>query len=74
VDENTVVAHPDSTGSFLVPDALPASIRQRCGYLTGEQVFLVAGPAHGVLVVHPLASLDDMVRTYHTALLGRPQS
>jgi hypothetical protein len=77
VVENTVVAHLDPTGSFLVPDALvvvlPAAIRRRCGYLAGEQVLLVADPAHGVLVVHPLASLDDMVTAHHASLLGRSQ-
>jgi hypothetical protein len=76
--ENTVVAHPDPTGSFAVPDALvivlPASIRRRGGYSAGGQVLLVADPGHGVLVVHPLSALDDMVTTYHVSLLGRPRS
>jgi hypothetical protein len=76
--ENTVVAHPDPTGSFAVPDALvivlPASIRRRGGYLAGEQVLLVADPGHAVLVVHPLPALDDMVTAYHASLLGRSQS
>ncbi|MGI8312993.1 AbrB/MazE/SpoVT family DNA-binding domain-containing protein [Saccharopolyspora hattusasensis] len=48
---------------------LPASVRHCCGLLPGDRVLLAAEPAHGVLVVHPPAVLDDMITRCRARLL-----
>lgn len=40
---------------------LPATLRHACGIAEGDRVLLAAEPAEGVLVIHPLASLDAMI-------------
>ncbi|MEA2733374.1 MAG: hypothetical protein QOF70_7849 [Acetobacteraceae bacterium] len=40
---------------------LPAAARHACRIAAGDRVLLAAEPADGLLVVHPLATLDAMV-------------
>ncbi|MEV7099775.1 AbrB/MazE/SpoVT family DNA-binding domain-containing protein [Amycolatopsis sp. NPDC051045] len=49
---------------------LPIVLRRRCGISAGDDVFMVADPARGVLVVHPARALDQMVTSYHASLAG----
>jgi hypothetical protein len=48
---------------------LPVPARRGCGIEPGNRVLLAADPAIGLLVVHPLASLDAMVAGRHAAAL-----
>jgi bifunctional DNA-binding transcriptional regulator/antitoxin component of YhaV-PrlF toxin-antitoxin module len=43
---------------------LPASARHACRITPGDRVLLAAEPADGVLVVHPLATLDAMISRF----------
>jgi bifunctional DNA-binding transcriptional regulator/antitoxin component of YhaV-PrlF toxin-antitoxin module len=62
-DVITVVADPG--GPLAVSGQgrvhLPAAARHACAIRAGDRVLLAAEPADGVLVVHPLASLDAML-------------
>ncbi|WP_143168724.1 hypothetical protein [Amycolatopsis australiensis] len=49
---------------------LPIMLRRRCGISAGDDAFMVADPARGVLVVHPASALDQMVTGYHASLVG----
>jgi bifunctional DNA-binding transcriptional regulator/antitoxin component of YhaV-PrlF toxin-antitoxin module len=40
---------------------LPAAARRACRIIPGDRVLLAAEPADGILLVHPLATLDAMV-------------
>lgn len=47
---------------LLVPSALAAVRRPRCGGIeAADRVLLVGEPATGVLVIYPLASLDALL-------------
>jgi bifunctional DNA-binding transcriptional regulator/antitoxin component of YhaV-PrlF toxin-antitoxin module len=43
---------------------LPAAARHACRITPGDRVLLAAEPADGVLVVHPLATLDAMISRF----------
>jgi hypothetical protein len=72
-----VVICSDPDGPYALTDrpcaAVPAILRVRCGLLSGCRAFLAAAPEHGVLVVHSLAALDEMVLRYHASLRGENQ-
>lgn len=46
---------------------IPAGHRRWLGLDAGQRVLLAAAPEHGVLVLHTMAALEDMVRRYHAA-------
>ncbi|MDI5979850.1 hypothetical protein [Amycolatopsis magusensis] len=68
----SVVIRRRPDGVFLMPRkpyvALPAPVRRACGALAGSRLLLVADPAQDVLIVHPEAAVQAMLRTFHTAL------
>ncbi|MEW2505989.1 hypothetical protein AB0878_36570 [Amycolatopsis sp. NPDC047767] len=70
----SVVMHPASDGVFALGSrrtlVLPVILRRRCGLSAGDGVLLAADPVRGVLVVHPLRSLERLVLGYHASLLG----
>lgn len=72
-----VVFCSDPDGPYSLTDrsclAVPAALRVRCGLAAGDRVFLAAAPQHGVLVVHTLAALDEMVLRYHASLGGEDE-
>jgi hypothetical protein len=45
---------------------LPSHVRHPHGIKAGDDVLLAAAPEHGLLLVHPLAALDDMISRYHS--------
>ncbi|MGK3208596.1 hypothetical protein [Amycolatopsis sp. MEPSY49] len=68
----SVVIRRRSDGVFVMPRkpyvALPAPVRRGCGALAGGRLLLVADPGHDVLIVHPEAAVQAMLRTFHTSL------
>ncbi|WP_254896824.1 hypothetical protein [Amycolatopsis sp. Hca4] len=68
----TVVIRRRPDGVFVMPRkpyvALPAPVRRGCGALAGSRLLLVADPVHDVLIVHPEAAVQAMLRTFHTSL------
>ncbi|MFJ7212876.1 hypothetical protein [Amycolatopsis sp. NPDC098790] len=70
--ETSVLIRPDAGGVFALGKrrmvVLPIALRRRCRIAAGEDV--VADPARGVLVVHPVDALDQMVASYHPLLAG----
>lgn len=68
----SVVAHRDPAGAFEMGAkpylVLPAALRRRTGLGARALVLVAADPNHDVLVVHPLAALDEMITTYHASL------
>lgn len=67
----SVVAHRHPAGVFTLTSqrylVLPAPVRKRCGFTTGERVLLAADPQYGVVVIHPLSALDTMITAYHAS-------
>lgn len=47
---------------------LPLATRRWCGVDAGDRLLLAAVPDFGVLLVHTMAALDDMVRSFHSTL------
>jgi len=74
VVDSAVVVHPHPAGIFVVPPrpylVLPALVRRRCGIHAGDRLLLAADPGPGVLVVHPLAALDELLVAHHASLAG----
>lgn len=68
----SVVIRRRPDGVFVMPRkpyvALPAPVRRGCGALAGSRLLLVADPVHDVLIVHPEAAVQAMLRTFHTSL------
>jgi bifunctional DNA-binding transcriptional regulator/antitoxin component of YhaV-PrlF toxin-antitoxin module len=68
----SVVIRRRPDGVFVMPRkpyvALPAPVRRGCGALAGSRLLLVADPIHDVLIVHPEAAMQAMLRTFHTSL------
>jgi len=70
----SLLIRPDAGGVFGLGKrrmvVLPVVLRRRCRIAAGEDAFMVADPARGVLVVHPASALDEMVTSYHASLAG----
>ncbi|MFF4599817.1 hypothetical protein [Amycolatopsis sp. NPDC001319] len=70
--ETSVVIRRRADGVFVMPRkpyvVLPAAVRRGCGALAGSRLLLVADPVQDVVVVHPEAALQMMLRTFHAAL------
>jgi bifunctional DNA-binding transcriptional regulator/antitoxin component of YhaV-PrlF toxin-antitoxin module len=49
---------------------LPAAARHACRITPGDRVLLAAEPTDGVLVVHPLATLDAMACRFRDQLMA----
>ena len=68
----SVVIRRRPDGVFVMPRkpyvALPAPVRRGCGALAGSRLLLVADPVQDVLIVHPEAAVQAMLRTFHTSL------
>ena len=68
----SVVVRRRPDGVFVMPRkpyvVLPAPVRRGCGALAGSRLLLVADPVHDVLIVHPEAAVQAMLRTFHTSL------
>ncbi|MEV4055194.1 hypothetical protein AB0J55_28670 [Amycolatopsis sp. NPDC049688] len=68
----SVVIRRRPDGVFVMPRkpyvALPAPVRRGCGALAGSRLLLVADPVHDVLIVHPEAAVQAMLRAFHTSL------
>jgi len=68
----SVVIRRRPDGVFVMPRkpyvALPAPVRRGCGALAGSRLLLVADPIHDVLIVHPEAAVQAMLRIFHTSL------
>ena len=68
----SVVIRRRPDGVFVMPRkpyvALPAPVRRGCGALAGSRLLLVSDPVHDVLIVHPEAAVQAMLRTFHTSL------
>ena len=69
VTEGLITVTADADGQLAVSGQggvhLPAAARHACRITPGDRVLLAAEPADGVLVVHPLATLDAMVAHFH---------
>jgi hypothetical protein len=48
---------------------LPPGLQRYCGLRSGDKVLLVAAPEHRMLIVHPMANLAHMTRTFHAEQL-----
>ncbi|MGI5151418.1 AbrB/MazE/SpoVT family DNA-binding domain-containing protein [Plantactinospora sp. CA-294935] len=49
---------------------LPLAVRRWCRLGAGDRVLLAADPTSGVLVAHPLATLDRLLAGVHEAVAG----
>lgn len=71
VIHRAIVIRQSSVGLFSVPQrpciVIPATARHQCDIETGDHVLLAAAPEYGVVIVHTLSALDDMIAGYHSA-------
>ena len=45
---------------------IPSHARRPHGIKPGDHVLIAAAPEHGLVLVHPLSALDDMISRYHS--------
>jgi len=71
VANRAIVMRTSPGGLVSVPQrpcvVVPGAIRHRRGIRTGDHVLLAAAPDHGVVIVHTLSDLDDMLSDYHAS-------
>ncbi|MFF0721828.1 hypothetical protein [Micromonospora sp. NPDC003816] len=69
-----VVVRGDDQGVFRLTGQghvrLPAAVRHWCALRSGDRLLLVADPAVGLLLVCPMATLDEIVTQAHAAVLA----
>ncbi|MBB5157397.1 hypothetical protein [Saccharopolyspora phatthalungensis] len=74
ITRTVIVVRRDPHGPFCLGHkpylVLPAPVRDRCQIRAGDQVLLAADPQRDVLIVHTLASLDQVLVERHAGLLG----
>jgi AbrB family looped-hinge helix DNA binding protein len=74
VTGNVIILAAADAGQIAVSSQgrvhLPAAVRHACGIAAGDRVLLAAEPADGVLVVHPLATLDAMITLLHDRVMA----
>jgi bifunctional DNA-binding transcriptional regulator/antitoxin component of YhaV-PrlF toxin-antitoxin module len=65
-----IILRASPSGLLRVPRrprvVIPAAVRHLRGMSAGENVLLVAAPDHGLIIVHTLRELDDMLSAYHS--------
>lgn len=49
---------------------IPAAVRRWCGLATRDRVLLAVDSDRGVLLVHTMTAVEEMLRSRHAALLG----
>lgn len=68
-----IVMRPSPDGLVSVPQrpciVIPVAIRRLRGIATADHVLLAAAPDHGVVIVHTLSDLDDMLADYYSTQL-----
>lgn len=74
----SVVIRRRADGVFVMPRkpyvALPAPVRKGCGARAGSRLLLITDPTHDVLIVHPEAAVQAMLRAFHTSLAAEEAS
>jgi hypothetical protein len=72
--QGLLVVDSDHSGKLTINSRghlrLSAAARRWCGVTAGSRVLLVAEPAMDRLVIHPLATLDQMITWMHERVLG----
>jgi bifunctional DNA-binding transcriptional regulator/antitoxin component of YhaV-PrlF toxin-antitoxin module len=67
-----VVARTATDGVYRIDDRghlhVPLTVRRWCHLTTGDRLLLAADPVTGVLVIHPLATLDRLLASIHAAV------
>ena len=71
VTPRTIVIRTASDGPFAVPRRpcilIPSHARRPHGIKAGDHVLIAAAPDYGLVIVYPLAALDEMISRYHAA-------
>jgi bifunctional DNA-binding transcriptional regulator/antitoxin component of YhaV-PrlF toxin-antitoxin module len=66
-----IVMRASAGGLVSVPQrprvVIPVTARRRRGISPGDHVLLAAAPENGVVIVHTLAELDEMLAGYHSS-------
>jgi bifunctional DNA-binding transcriptional regulator/antitoxin component of YhaV-PrlF toxin-antitoxin module len=74
VTKGLITVTADTDGQLAVSGQgrvhLPAAARHACRITPGDWVLLAAEPDHGVLLVHPLATVDAMVAHFHDHVMA----
>lgn len=67
----TIVIRAAPDGLFSVPRRpriiIPSHVRRAHDIKLGDQVLIAAAPDYGLVIVYPLAALDEMISRYHSA-------
>jgi len=71
VTPRTIVIRTAPGGQFRVPQkpciVIPSHARRPHDIKPGDHVLFAAAPDHGLVIVYPLAALDEMISRYHSA-------
>lgn len=71
---HAIVIYASASGLLTMPPTqrlvIPVTARRHCAIDPGDHVLLAAAPEHGVVIVHPLSALDDMLVLYHSPSLS----
>jgi hypothetical protein len=74
VSDGAVLFQAQTDGLFCLTGQgyvrIPAPVREWCGLAAGDRVLVAADSQRGVLIVHTLAALDELLASRHDALLG----
>lgn len=74
VISGSIVIRADAAGVFTLARRchvpIPATVRRWCALGPRERVLLAVAPAQGALIIHTMATLEEMLRPRHAALLG----
>jgi bifunctional DNA-binding transcriptional regulator/antitoxin component of YhaV-PrlF toxin-antitoxin module len=70
IGPRAIVMRKSPQGLVFVPRrpcvVIPAPVRHHRGISAGDHVLLAAAPDHGVVIVHTLSDLDNMLCEYHS--------
>jgi len=73
----TIVIRSSPEGLYSVPQrpciVIPANARHHCGIKAGDNILLAAAPDFGIVIVHTLSVLDDMLAEFHIAHSAAPE-
>jgi hypothetical protein len=70
VTASAIILRRSPDGALKAPRVpyivFPADARHRCAITAGDNVLLAAAPGYGLVIVHTISALDDMLARYYS--------
>jgi bifunctional DNA-binding transcriptional regulator/antitoxin component of YhaV-PrlF toxin-antitoxin module len=68
--QGAIIIRPSPDGHFSIPQRpriiIPLTARKRHAIGPGDHVLVAAAPDYGVMIVYPVATLNEMIACYHS--------